>query len=503
MSKKEHKFYVCVHAPCSFKTDKRKAIYTHLVRTHNERKEDYECEYCSSMFELDAEIERHLHVHHPQQPFTYTCVSRIEKVINNCAKLGTDSKRSQTPAKSAGGDNAVTVKTSGEKKTPPKAENSSPISKPPYLKPNISMRTRASVNESLNNIAKHPKYSDPDDLAALVSKHASKAATQNGNDTDDDQHGDYEEEEMEEVEIDTDEESPTYISKPSGLKIKLSLKKNVANDSREESSERSSSPPLLESSLLHTVDELDPTDLPDDTPPDIVRTHPVGSTAQVRVKDSKYYDKLEVYHHTDEFGRRCCPFCDYKTSKNTIRVHLSGIHKIHFVKCSLCDYKAAFPHQITQHGIKFHKTTNLNVIQLSKESRDKTIANLKKTGNSNAPVSSNQNDTSNISKTAEDTGNVSEIIDDEDFHSEDSYPTSADENDPSSGQADDKVYKPPKCQTSKTDYYSIRVENGVYMYSCNLCTFQTPVRATIYTHKYRHEEKSYRCGYCDFTSAPR
>ncbi|XP_053376212.1 uncharacterized protein LOC128547429 isoform X2 [Mercenaria mercenaria] len=497
MSKREHKFYVCVHAPCSFKTDKRKAIYTHLVRTHNERKEDYECEYCSSKFELDSEIERHLHVHHPQQPFTYTCVSRIEKVINNCAKLGSDLKRPQTPIKSAGGESSDHSKASIEKKTPPKTENVSTVTKPPYLKPNISMRTRASVNESLNNIAKLPKYSTAEEEMTSASAQANESFLDEGV-SDDEFSG--ERDEMEEVEIDTDEEAPTYISKPSGLKIKLSLKKGSANTSRDASSERSDSPPLLEPSAKEVIN---PTELPDDTPPDIIRNHPVGGTAQVRIKDSKYYDKLEVYHHTDEFGRRCCPFCDYKTSKNTIRVHLSGIHKIHFVKCSLCDYKAAFPHQITQHGIKFHKTTNLNVIQLSKESRDKTIGQLKRVGRVTLPVSTSQNDSVNKIKSAEDTITGNEIIDDEDFNSEESYPTSADENESSAGQADDRVFKPPKCQTSKTDYYSIRIENGVYLYSCNLCTFQTPVRATIYTHKYRHEEKSYRCGYCDFTSAPR
>lgn len=491
---------MCVHAPCSFKTDKRKAIYTHLVRTHNERKEDYECEYCSSMFELDTEIERHLHMHHPQQPFTYTCVSRIEKVINNCAKLGNESRRSQTLVKSAVTENSISPVASTEKKNTPKMDCPSPISKPPYLKPNISMRTRASVNESLNNIAKLPKYTYVDDQLALLT-HADMIVDEDIADDEFVGEDAYDDVEMEEVEIDTDEESPTYISKPSGLKIKLSLKKPPLNDTGDMSSERSNSPPILEPNLMPTEEEIEPLELPDDTPPDIVRSQPVSSTAQVRVKDSKYYDKLEVYHHTDEFGRRCCPFCDYKTSKNTIRVHLSGIHKIHFVKCSLCDYKAAFPHQITQHGIKFHKTTNLNVIQLSKDSRDKTIAQLKKIGNFSA--SSNLNESMNISKPTPDIETGSEIIDDEDFNSEESYPTSADENEPSVGQTDDRIFKPPKCQTSKTDYYSIRVENGVYLYSCNLCTFQTPVRATIYTHKYRHEEKSYRCGYCEFMSAPR
>jgi hypothetical protein len=350
------------------------------------------------------------------------------------------------------------------------------------------MRTRASVNESLNNIAKLPRYSGGEENTKLTQKECY---------VEDEYYDDNDDDDLEEVEIDTDEETPTYVSKPSGLKIKLSLKKSSSNTSRELSSERS--PPLLEPS---GETEIDSSDFPNDIPPDIIRTQTISGTAQVRVKDSKYYDKLEVYHHTDEFGRRCCPFCEYKTSKNTIRVHLSGIHKIHFVKCSLCDYKAAFPHQITQHGIKFHKTKNLNVIQLSKESRDRTISQLKRLCKMTTPSTLNKTKAVNI-KPADDMGTGSEIIDDEDFNSEESYPTSTDENDTSICQADDRVFKPPKCQTSKTDYYSIRIENGVYLYSCNLCTFQTPVRATIYTHKYRHEEKSYRCGYCDFTSAPR
>lgn len=68
---------------------------------------------------------------------------------------------------------------------------------------------------------------------------------------------------------------------------------------------------------------------------------------------------------------------------------------------------------------------------------------------------------------------------------------------------DTRVFKPPVCQTSKTDYYSIAFENDQYLYCCSQCDFKTPVRATIYTHKYRHEEKAYGCGYCDFVSAPR
>ncbi|KAL4224307.1 hypothetical protein ACF0H5_017762 [Mactra antiquata] len=506
MSKTGHKHYACIHDLCPFRTDKRKAIYTHLIRTHAERKEDYECEYCSSMFEVDLDMERHLHVKHPEQPFTYTCVSRIEKVINNCAKLGDETKKSKTPVKSPVSDStdSKTPDSVTPTKTPPKNEtaSTSPISKPPYSKPNISMRTRASVNASLNNIANQPKQADDNEAEIADDKAAHEKAPSEHYNGDGDVQDD-----ADDFDADTDEESPTYISEPSGLKIKLSLKKAGSEDSGDMSTERSTSPPILEPNYTYQLDSVDTMDsFNDDAPPDIMRAQTTAVSAgmaQVRMKDSKYYDKLEVYHRTDEFGRRCCPFCDYKTSKNTIRVHLSGIHKIHFVKCSLCDYRAAFPHQITQHGIKFHKTTNMNVIQLSKESRDRTIAHLKRyngdvANTDNVPAAHGMN----VDPMATAVGNKA-IIDDVDFNSEESV-SSADDIESSSGMpTDERHFKPPKCQTSKTDYYSIRVENGVYMYTCNLCTFQTPVRATIYTHKYRHEEKSYRCGYCDFTSAPR
>ena len=68
---------------------------------------------------------------------------------------------------------------------------------------------------------------------------------------------------------------------------------------------------------------------------------------------------------------------------------------------------------------------------------------------------------------------------------------------------DTRVFKPPVCQTSKTDYYSIIFENNTYLYCCSQCDFRTPVRATIYTHKYRHDDKAYKCGYCSFISAPK
>lgn len=455
MSKKDNKFYVCLHETCNFKTDKRKAIYTHLVRTHIERKEDFECEYCSKVFHRDADIEEHLLVNHPQQPFTYTCVSRIENVISTCAKLGAESKSGKKkPSQS------VTDTIQNSNSTP----NTNSKSKKPAHSNGV--RTKASVNESLNNIAKTVK-SEPDDSVEEV----------------DDEFEEIDESDYEnDADGNTDEESATYVSEPSGLKIKLSLKKEP-DDVTDADKELSSSSSLTDQSLAGST-----------TPNNRITQLPGG--AKVRDKASKYYDKLEVYHSTDRQGRRCCPFCDYKTSKNTIRVHLSGIHKIHFVKCSLCDYKAAFPHQITQHGLKFHKTTNLNVIQLSKKYREQVIEQLQATPNmnlSNASVSGTEADDS-------------ATVVDEDFNSEESYPSSSEdtpEPEVRHDQVEEKVFKAPICQTSKTDYYRIQHENGVYLYSCNLCSFKTPVRATIYTHKYRHEEKSYQCGYCDFTSAPR
>lgn len=465
---KDTKYYVCLHDTCGFKTDKRKAIYTHLVRTHNERKEDYECEYCNKIFHQESEIDKHLQVHHPQQPFTYTCVSRIENVINTCAHLGVESKLAKRKSTNTKTDSLAVSDTKQSELSKAKSDSTTKN----VNESNANVRTKASVNASLNIIAK-----------TVSAENAEDGDTGDVDDDDDDDMEDSEIDENDAEEEFSDEESATYVSEPSGLKIKLSLKKGRDNSSAESNRDVSGSPTSsgAVSESNHASAQLG-------------RSQPVN-TAQVRDKASKYYDKLEVYHSTDSHGRRCCPFCDYKTSKNTIRVHLSGIHKIHFVKCSLCDYKAAFPHQITQHGIKFHKTTNLNVIQLSKEYRERVIEQLKRTHNiSNANISGQEADESVA------------MDDDEDLNSEESYHSSADESqeqEMTSEQADDRVFKAPVCQTSKTDYYRIQYENGVYLYSCNLCSFKTPVRATIYTHKYRHEEKSYKCGYCDFTSAPR
>jgi len=470
MNKKDSRFYVCVHEGCSFKTDKRKAIYTHLVRTHSERKEDFECEYCSTVFAREELMEEHLHVAHPQQPFTYTCVSRIENVIHSCAKMGSQAH-----------DSVETTSAKPDIVAEIKDRKQSVVSRP-VTKAEDALRTKLSVNESLTKMAKRVQSQQ-----ITTSDYNERNSDLNHSESD------TEEEDYEGCE----DESPTYTSKPSGLKIKFSLKKENSDN---EDPERSTSPPML---LPHVVASPGSAHGQDSAPPDIV--HGTVNNAQVRDKSSKYYDKLEVYHSTDELGRRCCPFCDYKTTKNTIRVHLSGIHKIHFVKCSLCDYKAAFPHQITQHGIKFHKTTNLNVIQLTKEYRERIISNLKQLRPTDSANAGSDDGSDDIETHAS--------VEDEYFHSEDSNSSTCDSPTPrkstptsafrGDGRVDERVFKAPVCQTSKTDYYTIQYEKGVYLYSCRLCPFQTPVRATIYTHKYRHEEKSYMCGYCDFTAAPR
>ncbi|KAH3882950.1 uncharacterized protein LOC127833072 [Dreissena polymorpha] len=497
MSKKDSKFYVCLHETCHFRTDKRKAIYTHLIRTHSERKEDYECEYCSATYEREDLMEEHLHRKHPREPFTYTCVSRIENVINTCAELGSRPNTAVQITSSS----AVAAAADKENHVKHDAARSDMYFRPVVTRNSSHVRTKASVNESLTEIAKFVKAEKSESLTGDSEDESMSEGEDSGHDMDTGgaMSGDGTDEDG--VELDSESESQTYTSEPSGLKIKFSLKKN-SNSTMGTSRKRdvSESPPIL---LPHMVASPVVTSGQMTSPPDIVGNgQSVIANAQVRDKASKYYDKLEVYHITDSKGRRCCPFCDYKTTKNTIRVHLSGIHKIYFVKCSLCDYRAAFPHQIIQHGIKFHKTTNLNVIQLSKESRERVIAKLKQT----LPIDSQACHADDVSAGDID---MDATIDDEDFNSEESQTNSSNsdeeenENEAVISAADDRVFKAPVCQTSKTDYYSIHYENGVYLYSCNLCPFQTPVRATIYTHKYRHEEKSYMCGYCDFTSAPR
>ena len=471
MAKTDSKYYVCLHDSCPFETAKRKAIYTHLVRTHNERKEDYECEYCTSIFEDEAVIEDHLGTCHPDQQFTYTCVSRIENVINQCANLGLDRNCADKVSSKGETGNYVNNSDAIGNHNGGKDVHSDITTDTVTNKAACFNRTKASVNESLNNLA-----------AKCQMKNVGEVPSLSGSDNTVDNH---------------DGAKQSNIQ-PSSLKMKLNLKKINQTFARE----GSASPPKLEPAIFPS--EFYP-DVVAGSPPNILPVK-CGDGVSIREKASKYFDRLEVYHTTDEYGRRCCPFCPYKTSKNTIRVHLSGIHKIYFVKCSLCDYKAAFPHQVTQHGIKFHKTTNLNVIQLSKESRDKTIRKLINFKSSENALG--QDRSYNYSLNTENSVDTEICEEDDDFSDENSvtsgeeYPEVADECLNVSPHTE-RTFKPPKSQLAKTDYFSIKLENGVHQYSCNLCPFKTPVRATIYTHKYRHEEKTYKCGYCDFTSAPR
>ena len=362
MSKITHRDFACVHGGCGFKTDKRKAIVTHLIRTHSERKEDFECEYCDTLFEEEAVIEEHLYRAHPGCQFRYTCVSRLEQVLNKCAQLAIDRKKPAAKADQSVGkvkseDNlkiasniGIAEKDIGLPKAHPKSKKAS--------QRETSQKRKASVNASLNNLAKLPRITLPEDQLIAYEQEVDKKPVDN-----------------------EDEEVNTFISKPSGLKIKLNLKKIRDSCSRESSTEPQSNTntehstadlremsPIEDSDILHDDinDNLDQLESPGITP----------DQQSNQNNRSKYYDKLEVYHSTDEFNRRCCPFCDYKTTKNTIRVHLSGKHKIYFVQCSICDFKAAFPYQVQTHGLSSHKIPNIEVLQLPKSYREAVIANL-------------------------------------------------------------------------------------------------------------------------------
>ena len=111
----------------------------------------------------------------------------------------------------------------------------------------------------------------------------------------------------------------------SGLKIKLNLKKIRDSCSRESSAEPQAGNDS--SSDLREMSPLDESDLPHEkgsitkldtllpkTAHDIAKAdNPAHFTAS-NIKSS-YFENLEVYHTTDEFNRRCCPFRDYKTTK--------------------------------------------------------------------------------------------------------------------------------------------------------------------------------------------
>ena len=380
--------FACIHPGCAFKTDKRKAIYTHLVRTHCERKEDYECEYCDTLFEEEAVIEEHLYTAHPGFQFRYTCVSRLENLLNECAQLAADRKKAAVAKKYTSPSNAKAPVVETNIQANENAINGTEATtyihndKPKTLNKSrtlseSSLKRKTSVNESLNNLAKLPRIIPPEDSL-------DETQETNVNNEFVCRTGEIRNDSLNE------EETSEFISKPSGLKIKLNLKKIRASCSRESSAEPqagkdgndSSSDlremsPLDESDLPHVegsiskLDTLLPKTAHDIAKVDIPTHSPASKTK------SSYLENLEVYHTTDDFNRRCCPFCDYKTTKNTIRVHLSGKHKIYFVMCSRCDYRAAFPYQVQAHGFSCHKVRNIEVIHLAKSYREGVIARIK------------------------------------------------------------------------------------------------------------------------------
>ena len=378
--------FACVHTGCGFKSDKRKAIVTHLLRTHNERKEDFECEYCDTLFEEEAVIEEHLYTAHPGFQFRYTCVSRLETLLNKCAQLAADRKKSvaqkghntssvknKTPE-----NNAVTDKNAVVNETRFDSASEQELKPVPRFKPlplkESSQKRKASVNESLNYLAKLPRITVPENPLTAIKQEPLdiEQDLKDENDT----RG-----------VLNEDDSATLVSKPSGLKIKLNLKKIRASCERESSTEPQICVNTPNSTLeLREMSPLAETDLPqsevsvaeaDNSVNDETESREHMKGLSVTQGKSKYFDKLEVYHTTDEFNRRCCPFCDYKTTKNTIRVHLSGKHKIYFVMCSLCDYRAAFPYQVQTHGFSCHKIRDIEVIHLAKSYREGVIARLK------------------------------------------------------------------------------------------------------------------------------
>ena len=380
--------FACVHGGCAFKTDKRKAIYTHLVRTHSERKEDYECEYCDTLFEEEAVIEEHLYTAHPGCQFRYTCVSRLENILNRCAQLATDRKNAVAMKKNASPGNekkpvietniGVNKNAKNDTETKPDAQyahidNPNNQNKQKPLKES-SLKRKTSVNESLNNLAKLPRIIPPEPLEKTRDEYVNDQSTV-----------------IPDVNASlTEDETSEFISKPSGLKIKLNLKKIRDSCSRESSAEpHTGNEENGSASDLREMSPLDESDLPQVESPITQLETTIAKTDNVKAmvgrsahspttkSKSSYLENLEVYHTTDELNRRCCPFCDYKTTKNTIRVHLSGKHRIYFVMCSRCDYRAAFPYQVQAHGFSSHKVKNIEVIHLAKSYREGVIAGIK------------------------------------------------------------------------------------------------------------------------------
>ena len=376
--------FACIHTGCAFKTDKRKAIYTHLVRTHCERKEDYECEYCDTLFEEEAVIEEHLYTAHPGFQFRYTCVSRLENILNRCVQLAAGRKKVANAKKHAGPSNSkgpvvetnIHVRENIVNGTEATNDKPKPLNKSKTLSES-SLKRKTSVNESLNNLAKLPRIIPPEEsLDDMKDRNVNNDSVPIPNENVNDSLN--------------EEQTSEFISKPSGLKITLNLKKIRDSCSRESSVEPQTGKDENDSSAdLKEMSPLDESDLPhvegsitkldtllQKTAHNLAKAdNPTHSPAS-KTKSS-YLENLEVYHTTDDFNRRCCPFCDYKTTKNTIRVHLSGKHKIYFVMCSKCDYRAAFPYQVQAHGFSCHKVRNIEVIHLAKSYRECVIARIK------------------------------------------------------------------------------------------------------------------------------
>ena len=156
------------------KTDKRKAIYTHLLRTHCERKEDYECEYCDTLFVEEAVIKEHLYTAHPGFQFRYTCVSRLENLLNKCAQLAVDRKKLAVAKKHTSPSNAKAPVVETNIRVSENAINGTDATsyihndKPKTLNKlktlsESSLKRKTSVNESPNNLVKLPRLLLPED----------------------------------------------------------------------------------------------------------------------------------------------------------------------------------------------------------------------------------------------------------------------------------------------------------------------------------------------------
>ncbi|KAL3857655.1 hypothetical protein ACJMK2_012302 [Sinanodonta woodiana] len=510
MPKPIPKIFMCVHENCIFETDKRKAIVTHLLRTHSERKEDFECDYCELLLTEEKQMEIHLRMNHPTEPFRYTCVSRIEGVVQSCLKLGM-----------AGGDNYTQAKMA---KSPKSGENNSSKKLGPIKSPSKSPRQNGLSNL---NTPKSPKN------ASKSFKIQTKPASGNS------------------PKGKCASTSFSLGPKPADKFMNLyghandtpiTIKQEPVSHEENTTEDQSLSDFLSQTAFENKTDDFAKSDMDnyEDHAPNEVSGPMEGFSSSIPEGQPKLKIKLnlksiknfasvgpknryltpsfnrhsgqrfkrsepEVYHFIDRIGRRCCPFCPYKTNKNSIRVHLSGKHGLYFVQCSLCSYKGAFPHQVIHHAERVHLGENYQVLQLSKENREHTIDGIAQTGLSSQSPSNSTAQATKKSKPC----TPKQLTDKEKNICSESKPGS-------SKQSKSKIIlapKPPldaagggnvpKCQTSKTPYYKIEYENGQYMYKCTRCPFKTPVRATIYTHKYRHEECDYKCGHCGYRSAPR